>query len=346
MALTNTQRDQVIASAERLNIPWDLALGLVDKESAGRATYNVNGLQLPAIRIEGHIFYRRLEAYDKKLGTKLLAKAVAAGLADKKVGGVKNSTNMAGRYAQFKRMEEINKDIATESISIGIGQVMGFNYKAAGHSSAVEMLQAATTGFQAQVDQFLNFIASSEKGLAAAQAYNYEGLAAFYNGSGWRSINPSYARDLKRFTEQWADAAGQNVQVDPNWPARIEALGFPDVKSFQRERGLRVDGIVGPITRQAVLDAEKAKRDAGKKGQGGAIAAAGGGVVAAGGAVAVESGAVESIGQQIEQNKYIIDVLQGAAGLGTTVVLVVAAGLIGLAAFILIRNWMNKRGAV
>lgn len=339
MALNKAQVAEVIAVANNLLIPWDLALGLVDKESAGKAFYAVGKDNLPAIRIEGHIFYRRLEAYDKKHGTKLLDKAISAGLAAKGVGTVKNSTTMAGRYAQFARMEEINKDIATESISIGIGQVMGFNHERSGHSSAVSMLQAATVSFREQVSQFLTFIASDPQLLAAAQAYDYEKMARLYNGSGWKKTNPNYVKDLRAFTANWSEGR----ETSPDWLARVNALGYPDIRAYQKEKGFKVDGIVGKITIGGIEADERAKLAQATKGNGKGVAAAGAGAAAAGGAVLVESGTVESIGQQIEQNKYIIDALQGAAGAGTTILVVVAVGLVAVGAFILIRNWQKKK---
>lgn len=196
MALNNSQQSAVRKEAAEVGIPADFALGIVDKESAGRAFYKVGKEQLPAIRIEGHYVYRLTEG-------KVRDAAVAAGLAAQKSGVIKNSNTMAGRYTQLNRLIEIvGHEIAYQSISIGIGQVMGTNHELVGYPTATAMFQAATASFDNQVDQMLAFIANTPKAKRAALAYDYKGFALVYNGPKAKS---SYWTELEQFVKSYAN---------------------------------------------------------------------------------------------------------------------------------------------
>lgn len=339
MALTKAQQATVREQAERLGIPAEFALGIVDKESAGRAFYTVNGEKLPAIRIEGHYFWRLLGAGIKR------DLAVSKGLAAKSAGKIKNPPTMAGRYAQLAQMEEIDREHAIQSISIGIGQVMGENYKRLGYSSAVAMLQAATDSFDNQVEQMLKFIATDNRLVVAANNYDYETFGRIYNGPNYKKNR--YAEDLKAFVDKWLGFGsvqeGSNVPA-VDYTARVKALGYANIKAFQTARGLAVDGIVGPITREAIVACEEEAKKRNNEAIVNAGKAAGGAVVVGAGTIAVEN--ADSIGsavETIEAAKPAIEVIQTASGYGSTVLLIVVAGVVLVAGFIVIRQIMKKR---
>lgn len=339
MALTKAQQAVVTDKASRLDIPAAFALGIVDKESAGKAFYTVGTEKLPAIRIEGHYFWRLLGAGSKR------DQAVAQGLAAKSSGVVKNPSTMAGRYIQLQQMEAIDRETASQSISIGIGQVMGEHYKRIGYTSAVAMLQAATASFDNQVAQFLSFIATDAKLLKAARDYDYVTFARIYNGRNYKQNR--YDTELKAFVEKWLGYG--SIEVGANAPAvdykaRVNALGYDTVKAFQTAKGLASDGIAGPITREAIVAAEKAAKERNNKAIVNAGKTAAGAVVVGAGTVAVEN--ADSIGNAvdtIEAAKPAIEAIQTASNYGTTVIIVVVVGIVLVAGFIAVKQYFKNR---
>lgn len=340
MALTKAQINVVSEQAFRLGISTPWALAVVDKESAGRAFYTVKGEKLPSIRIEGHYFWRLLGPGPKR------DRAVREGLANRKAGVVKNPSTMAGRYAMLDRMTAIDVEVAYQSISIAIGQVMGENFKRIGYQSATAMFQAATASFDNQAAQMLSFIATDRKLVAAIQNHDYHTYARIYNGPNYKANN--YHTDLKAFVEKWealdGDYSGSRAAPTIDWASRIKVLGFSSVRAFQTSAGLTVDGIVGPITKEAILNAEAEY----KKRNNAAIVTAG---KAAGGAVIVGTGTIaaqnsDSIGsavETIEAVKPAIDTIQSVSSYGTTVVIVVVVGIVLIAGFVAIKQWLKNR---
>lgn len=254
MALTAGEVFQLRAAAERYGLPAEFVLGVIDKESAGNALWTVGKKKLPAIRIEGHYFYRLLGSVD----TKKRDEAVKLGLAAKKAGAVKNPTNYEARYALLERMKDVHLEMAYRSISMGIGQIMGEHYKRLGYPSAFDMFAEATKGLMAQAEQMLKFINTDAGLLAAARAKNYAKFARIYNGPAYGD----YDKSLKKFVEKWAgntvtplfDAGLADPATEDE--QRILLLGYSNVKEFQKIAGLKADGIVGPLTRNAITAAE------------------------------------------------------------------------------------------
>lgn len=78
----------------------------------------------------------------------------------------------------------LNPAKAYEATSMGLAQIMGFNYKRCGYSSAQEMYDDFATGEAAQLKGLICFIASDLNLLKACQDKNYRTMASLYNGSG------------------------------------------------------------------------------------------------------------------------------------------------------------------
>lgn len=257
MALNASQRSTVIKLAKDANLPPDVVLGLVDKESAGVVTWNVDGKLLPPIRPETHKFYSFLR------GSQLDA-AIKAGLAAKKAGAIKIPNSGAARYAFLERMQEINETAALMSISMGIGQVMGFNHKLCGFVTVQDMWAVAKQGFGGQVSIMLKFIESQPAIQKAMHDKDYVTIARLYNGPAWKKNN--YASELEKFTNKYTSITKQGtpVYVQPDtgddYDTRIQDLGYKSVKDFQLENGLEADGKIGQITRNKVAEVEAARK--------------------------------------------------------------------------------------
>jgi hypothetical protein len=239
---------------------------VVDTESAGIASTNVNGVELPVIRIEGHYFDRLVPA-DKQ------AAARSAGLASPTAGKIKNPASQADRYKMFSRMCDIDRDAAIMSCSWGVGQVMGAHWKTLNFSSAEEFLAFVRASVGNQVEIMVRFI--ERNGLVdEIRRQDWAGFARGYNGPGYKannydvklaqkfaayggrtSISPAAGmlrqgssgagvRELQALLVR----AGATIKVDGDYgPATRDA-----VSSFQTAKGLTVDGVAGPEVQAAL----------------------------------------------------------------------------------------------
>src|SRR5690606_14686163 len=117
-----------------------------------------------------------------------------------------------GRYNKLKLMADINTEAAYQSISIGIGQIMGSHYKMFGYKSAVQMHQIACKGLAAQAEQMLFFISRQVGMYKAACSYNYAEFARLYNGPNYKKNR--YDTELKKFVQRWPKTDGAVRIVD------------------------------------------------------------------------------------------------------------------------------------
>jgi hypothetical protein len=146
----------------------------------------------PIILFEPHVFWRNLSGAQRD-------KAVRLGLAYRSWG---QQPYPAGSDAQYKRLAEaikINEESAYRSISIGLGQILGENYKAAGCDSARQMFEQAAVSETNQLKHLLGFIIA--KGLRDdLNRHDWRGFAAVYNGRGQVE---KYSKWLEREYEKW-----------------------------------------------------------------------------------------------------------------------------------------------
>jgi N-acetylmuramidase-like protein/putative peptidoglycan binding protein len=123
----------------------------------------------PLILFERHIFHRRTQGeYDA--GHPSISSSVPGGY----LGG-------ASEYLRLEEAAALDRSAALNSVSWGIGQIMGFNCRAAGFDSAEAMVAAMMNGEDAQLAAMANFLRS--EGLHAALAgHDWPGFARGYNG--------------------------------------------------------------------------------------------------------------------------------------------------------------------
>lgn len=91
--------------------------------------------------------------------------------------------NQASEYAAFQLALSLNRQAAYESISMGLGQIMGFNARRVGFSSA-EAMFAAFHNEAIQVLGFINFFLSDPQLAHAVQSKDWRTIARLYNGPG------------------------------------------------------------------------------------------------------------------------------------------------------------------
>jgi hypothetical protein len=257
---TKSAQRAISKTAKSIGVEPAALLAVAEVESAGVPFWNVNGKERPAIRFEGHYFYKKLK------GAKL-KQAVAAGLASPKAGAVANPKSYTARYELFERAMKIDAKAAIESTSWGIGQVMGDHWKKLGYASAQDLMGVAYSGVEGQVEIMAKFI--QKFNLAdELKAKKWAAFAKGYNGPAYRKNR--YDTKMANAYKKWLHGAptgpeGRSetvyqIQKDLRrlgyYKGGIDGLDGPvtkaAVKAFQRDNGLVVDGKYGKMTDEAV----------------------------------------------------------------------------------------------
>lgn len=256
---------KVKAIADDLGVEAAALLAVAEVESAGVSEWKVSGKNRPPIRFEGHYFYRKLK------GDKLKA-AVAAGLANPNVGGVKNPASYSARYGLLERAAKIDHAAAYESTSWGLGQVMGAHWKKLGYRSVDEMVNTANT-VDGQIAIMAKYI--QKFGLVdELQTKGWQSFADQYNGPASRKnrYGEKIAAAYKNYVKVLAGAVTDNGVPDggnatvKQYQKDLKRLGFyagavdgiagrqtiAAVKAFQKANGLVADGKYGKMTDEAV----------------------------------------------------------------------------------------------
>jgi hypothetical protein len=86
-----------------------------------------------------------------------------------------------GEYARLEQAISLDRAAALQSASWGIGQVMGFNYEAAGFATAEEMVAAMVKDENAQLLAVANFVKRNNL-TGALQRQDWASFARGYNG--------------------------------------------------------------------------------------------------------------------------------------------------------------------
>lgn len=171
---------EITAVAATLGLEPAALLAVAEVESGGKAFALVDGKPEPLIRFEGHYFDKRLTG-DKKM------QARAAGLASPLSGAVANPRAQSARWKLLARAAAIDRSAAHESVSWGIGQVMGSHWAWLGYSSVDALVKEVRSGVGGQVRLMSRFIGKAGLQPALA-AHDWHAFARGYNG-------PQYKRN-------------------------------------------------------------------------------------------------------------------------------------------------------
>jgi hypothetical protein len=274
--------DAVHRAAQALKVPTPNLLACIEVESNGVIFARIEQSDgetrdEPLIRWEGHYF-------DKRLGSNARAVARKRGLAHPQAGGIKNPNSQQARWDKLLwPAMAINDEAAIESVSWGVGQVMGAHWQRLGFASPQELMNRTREGAHGQIDVMLRYCAKFGL-IDELQRGDFAGFARGYNGPNYKKYSydtkmakraKAWAAELKgqpltnvparsakaasmvrmgtegakvRQVQQLLKRAGYGIEVDGDFgPATKEA-----VKRFQEAQGLEVDGIVGPQTWQAL----------------------------------------------------------------------------------------------
>jgi len=219
----------------------------VESRGAGFDQYGVIRL------FEEHVFYRQLPVAKRQ-------EAVNRGLAYPKWR--KNYTN---NYNRLKEAYNYDNTAALEATSWGLGQIMGFNHKAAGYGSALAMVLAFAESEGNQLEGMINFIIHA--GLDdELRNHDWAGFARGYNGAGYKSnqydtrLRQRYEFWQRKPDTKWSPLSAMKeeklaeVLKTSSEPEYAKCyITVDQVKAFQSSRkGLSVDGVIGPNTWKAL----------------------------------------------------------------------------------------------
>lgn len=256
---------EIEAVARELRVEPAALAAVAHIESGLKTHAMVDGKPEPLIRFEGHYFDRRLSGSKRERARK-------EGLASPRAGAIPNPASQAARWRLLARAAAIDPAAAHESVSWGMGQVMGAHWAWLGYPDIMALVAQARGGVGGQLRLMARYI--DKAGLCPAlRDRNWAAFARGYNGPGYRANNydgklasayRTYARqaganqtllrlgmrgDAVRSLQLALSSHGHPLAADGVFgPKTLEA-----VKRFQRANGLVVDGIVGPAT-QAALD--------------------------------------------------------------------------------------------
>jgi hypothetical protein len=180
----------------------------------------------PQILFERHIFSRLTEGqYD----------AGHPDISHKTPGGYAGGPN---EYHRLQKAVELDRNAALKSTSWGIGQVMGFNYNAAGFGSIDEMVTRVVQDEDAQLLALANFITANNLAYTL-QSCNWSSFARGYNGQDFQknSYDARLAAAHSQFKVMLPDISLRAAQV------ALLYLGFNPGT---------IDGVYGRYTRAAL----------------------------------------------------------------------------------------------
>jgi N-acetylmuramidase/LysM domain len=209
-------KDDIEAAAKELKCEGGLIHAIAKQESNKSSFFRIGNRTVPTILYERHQFskYSKHE-YDKTypdisgVAYKRAKKNKSGEWIEKKSGKVVAEDDIYGpsESAQYKRLVkayQLNQTAALQACSWGKFQIMGFNYKTAGFKDVKDFVKAMSRGDAEHMKAFLKFAKSNKTLLKGLQEKNFEKIAEGHNGESWKSINPEYASNLKKFYDEYS----------------------------------------------------------------------------------------------------------------------------------------------
>ena len=265
MKFTQEQKAVVEKRAKELGVEYAALAAVIQVESNGVAGSMIGNRFEPTIRYEGHYF-------DKLCPPSVRDAARKAGVSAKEAGVIKNPASQVDRWKLVLKATSFDTSAAYQSVSYGVGQVMGSHWKVLGFKSVDDLVSLARSGFDGQVQLMIKFI--KHFGLAdELERLDWSGFARGYNGKNYRknaydtnmakayvlhggsSTLPEKVSGTLRLGSKGAgvrdvqallNAAGFMVHVDGDFGPDTKKM----VEAFQKKNALTVDGIVGPRTQE------------------------------------------------------------------------------------------------
>lgn len=178
------KESDIVKAAEMLEVEPAVIKAIVRVESRGRGYLN-DGRVL--ILFERHKFYDFLGKKNATLARETYEKYPRICNPDK--GGY---IGFEGEYPRFSLAYGIDAELAMQSASWGLFQIMGFNYRLAGCETIHEFVDAMKESEGKQLELFCNFIKNhrDKNGKPAlwqaVKKKDWGSVALYYNGAGYK----------------------------------------------------------------------------------------------------------------------------------------------------------------
>jgi RHS repeat-associated protein len=185
--------------ANELGVDPNLLAAVILVESGGSGFVNGN----LKIRFENHAFLNATNKYKELFTYEWRSHRFRTSTNSKwkKVHTGKQNDE----YVAFEFAASLNKNAAYESISMGLGQIMGYNHNAAGYSSAKEMYEDFGKGHGQQIKGMITFFKNYRNGstLRALQHGDLKTFVTQYNGTGQVD---AYTKIMMKRMEEYKNA--------------------------------------------------------------------------------------------------------------------------------------------
>ena len=237
-------RTAVTETAAQLGLKPAALLAIAEVESGGTAYAIISGKREPLIRFEGHYFDRRLAGAKR-------SKAREAGLASPDAGAIANPASQTGRWALLREAASIDHVAAYESVSWGVGQVMGAHWLWLGYPSVDALVDEARSGVDGQIRLMARYI--EKAGLIdIIRASDWTAFARAYNGPSF--AQSGYDKKIAKAYDRYLNDAGAQTSVRDKGGTSPTAADIADIQRMLSAAGypLKVDGIAGAATNKAV----------------------------------------------------------------------------------------------
>ena len=160
-------------------------------EAGGKSGFLKDDPKIPVTLEEGHIFYK----YLKEKGYDVEDMCLKYGnICYQKWTKIHYRTGLK-EYDRYLQAKKIDEECAMLATSWGLGQIMGFNYKAAGYNTVQDFVNAMYESEKNQLLAMCRFIKSNKAMYTALKNEDWAKFAKLYNGPGY-AVN-QYDKKLK-----------------------------------------------------------------------------------------------------------------------------------------------------
>lgn len=185
---------QIAAQSKALGIEVAALRAVIEVECKGSG-FNADGT--PVILFERHVFRQRLIANGKAA---IADKAMRErpDLCNKTMG---NYGLYSAQHGRLNAAAQYHRDSALESASWGLGQVMGYHWKALGYSSLQAFINAMYKDEASQLDAICRYIKVNNL-VNALKNKDWKSFARGYNGAAY--AKNSYDVKLGNAYKKWS----------------------------------------------------------------------------------------------------------------------------------------------
>jgi LysM repeat protein len=209
------------AASDELKCEPGLIYAIARQESSVSSFFKIHNRTVPKILFERHWFLKLTKPnknspspYESKYpdicgpAYHLAKRNKKKELIDNVTGEIAVANDIYGSegFSQYKRLlkaYQLDPEAALKSCSWGKFQIMGFNFKAAGFNNVRAFVKAISRNDVEHIKAFLKFAKSNSVLLSGLRGMDFEMIAQGHNGGEWRVINPHYARNLKKYYEEY-----------------------------------------------------------------------------------------------------------------------------------------------